>query len=146
MNTTTRLALAALAGLVGLAGAELRTADDLVVRATIPFEFMAGNRKLPAGVYDLVASDGLPPLLTITEIGHRTKAAVAAQRIQFGWRQDQALLVFNKLDDRYFLATVWIPGQLSGYQLLQGKLERGLGNQPSDAEVVFIEASGDRHH
>jgi hypothetical protein len=104
-----------------------------IVRANIPFDFIVGDKTLPAGKYTVnsAASDG--QALSIRTSGGKSLALVlthyAAERSQ----KRIARMVFHRYGQQYFLAEVW-SGASHGRQLMQSKRERNLRQELASNE------------
>jgi hypothetical protein len=105
-----------------------------IVRANIPFDFIVGDKTLPAGKYTVnsAASDG--QALSIRTSGGKSLALVlthyAAERSQ----KRIARMVFHRYGQQYFLAEVW-SGASHGRQLMQSKRERNLRQELASNEL-----------
>jgi len=104
-----------------------------IVRANIPFDFIVGDKTLPAGKYTVnsAASDG--QALNIRTSEGKSLALVlthdAAERSQ----KRIARMVFHRYGQQYFLAEVW-SGASHGRQLMQSKRERNLRQELASNE------------
>ncbi|MBV9923496.1 MAG: hypothetical protein JOZ96_00540 [Acidobacteria bacterium] len=136
--------------LLGLAAALMLTASagaqvlrGVVVR--VPFDFVVGERRMPAGLYTVrrVRSDAETTLVIRGE-GGRTAAVVltntgAPQPLGAG-------LVFRQHGDSYFLAEVSMPGAASVRELPKSNAERRLerelaGRNGGDSKTVTVVGS-----
>lgn len=97
-----------------------------VLKANIPFDFSAANRTLPAGEYTV--RDGATVGGTVLIRHDDTKAAVAAlaQPIYQNREAKQAMLVFHRYGDQYFLAKVINAGGATGREIVMSKTEKRL--------------------
>ena len=118
MKRITAMALFTLAGLLGMGNA---SAQNHEVRATVPFNFMAGSKQLPAGNYSIVSvSDG-----TI-EIRNRAGHVAILTEAVAGTAQakNDGKLVFNRHNDRYFLREIRCESAAMNLRLPVTKLEK----------------------
>jgi|HubBroStandDraft_4_1064222.scaffolds.fasta_scaffold1303215_1 hypothetical protein len=128
------LAVVAFFGALACAGLHAQTVD---VRATIPFDFRAGDALMPAGEYLiheqdswilLRAADGGKPariLMTIGVVGGDPK---------------DARLDFKRYGSEYFLTELWVSSSLDGRQLLPTAREKELakrGEVPARTAVTI---------
>lgn len=90
----------------------------------IPFDFVAGNKTLPAGEYYVRSADAGRTLLLVDRRDSSASAFVPTIGAIAKEAQSQSKLVFNRYGDRYFLAQVWSQGYLQGRQLLKSDRER----------------------
>lgn len=91
----------------------------------IPFEFVAGQERLPAGRYVIsrVARDAGRALLIRSADG-RTSVTVLTNASDAGGEQPQ--VSFKRYGEQYFLARVWTPGGDSARTLPASRLEKQL--------------------
>jgi hypothetical protein len=115
--------------LVMVGGASLARADDEKIVARVPFAFMVGDSRMPAGDYVVKEMSDDPSVMSIASADGRQFAFTLTIP-----SSDHALetpaqpeLVFEKLDNQYFLARV-VP---------EGGIER---------EIVLTRARTDREH
>jgi hypothetical protein len=113
------------------------------LEANIPFQFYAGNTKLPAGEYRIQVMDNSD--LTIMEISTMDGSVSALfQVLDTEARNEPAQneLIFNKYGDRYFLAKLFDEGNASGSQVVESRYEKKI----SQANVEAQEHVPARHH
>jgi hypothetical protein len=113
------------------------------IKAEIPFDFMVGDQKLPAGSYTVA------PLLRQTNTGiilkndHSKAAAMRLTNpIQGGAAQTK--LVFHRYEDRYYLAEVWDATETGRQLHMSGRekaVERELAKNNSEPQTVVVIAS-----
>jgi len=96
------------------------------VIANVPFEFVIGDKALPAGEYSarLTSSDG--SILVLQKDDSSNTAVRITNSIVPRPNKTQARLVFHRYGQTYFLAEVWAGGDNTGRQLLPSKQERQL--------------------
>ncbi len=116
------------------------------VRADVPYDFMVGNKTYPAGSYAVQYTD--PQGVFLIHIGEdesrRTllwSNTVPAKSIE----DHSPKLVFNRYEGRYFLAQVWVGGEIDGRELRKFVTERELAieylaKDVSVPEVVSVAA------
>jgi hypothetical protein len=100
MKRITATALFTLAALVTAGGA---MAQDRAVRATLPFDFTAGDRLLPAGNYEISSVWS-----NVIEIRNRDKGTAIMVTTTYDSHESRngSKLVFDRLGDQYFLREV----------------------------------------
>jgi hypothetical protein len=110
-------AIAILGVFVGFAGASVQAQTASRVEVNIPFEFSAGQESLKPGVYAIKRMTG--NLVVLQNVADRS-AAILNAPITLSSTDPEAVerLVFNKHEDRYSLAQIWLTAD-SGRQLLQ---------------------------
>jgi hypothetical protein len=118
-------------------------AQPLAVRANIPFQFLAGDKVLPAGQYQLSVAPGLNRItLHPTQGGTGVYLSIIpTQRSEYA--AQPGALVFHRYGTHYFLRKVWSPGQSGGYALPSSKAEREfvrIAKTPAATETVSLGA------
>jgi hypothetical protein len=115
--------------LVMVGGASVARADDERIVARVPFAFMVGESRMPAGDYLVREMSDDPSVVSIASADGRqfayTLTIPSSARVLEPPAQPE--LVFEKLDNQYFLARV-VPA---------GGMER---------EIVLTHARTDREH
>jgi hypothetical protein len=97
------------------------------MKVTVPFDFVVENSRMHAGEYTIQrASDGM---LRIRSNDSRTTASFLAMPKQGNVTPEKAHFIFHRYGSDYFLATIWTPGQETGWEVLQGKLEMELAKK-----------------
>jgi hypothetical protein len=114
--------------------AHAQIAGDIEVN--IPFQFHAGNAKLPAGKYIIRMMDDSD--LTVMEI----TSADGSVSALFDVRQEEANstpakseLIFNKYGNRYFLAKLFDEGNPSGSQVIESRYEKRVSKATAEAQA-----------
>ena len=104
------------------AGAQQSSAQ--VVIANIPFAFTANNKTLPAGKYTITVlnSSSDRKALQIRSMNGRFSAMVLTNAV-IGSISDNAKLVFERYDDRYFFAQAQLPGDSTTLTALRSNKE-----------------------
>ena len=125
MKYATRMLVLAMTMLPLLATAQLTSSEKLV--AQVPFEFVLGNKVVPAGEWTVQSASMDSKVIQI----RNTDAAVAMLSMPILVESKQApakcTLVFHKYGNSYFLAEIWhATGQAgaSGIQLPASKAEQ----------------------
>ena len=107
------------------------------VEANVPFDFVVGDTRLPAGKYRIAAVDGtLDKVLEIRSTDNRTTVLFDTEDAQT--RSDQietkTELVFDKVAGQYFLSEIWVAGSATGSSLQKSRMEKRLMNGGSPPE------------
>ncbi|HXP87651.1 MAG TPA: hypothetical protein VN841_23160 [Bryobacteraceae bacterium] len=113
-------------------------AQSLDMRATIPFDFRAGNTLMPAGEYD-IHSQGTWVILRLAD-GGRPVVGVMTNGATGGTSDREARLDFHRYGNAYFLTTIWSPFSRDGRQLPPTAREKELaqkGRVPVESAVVL---------
>jgi hypothetical protein len=135
MKQLTALALFSIAGFVSIGQA---MAQDHAVQATIPFEFTAGTKALPAGTYTIAT--GRDNMIVITTYG---QPAVVTTVSRDARESRQPELLFDKYGDRYFLSEIRCQSAGMSLELPPSKLEKAARQQQANLHAesqVFIAA------
>lgn len=128
IQTLTRLILVAVFSALTVGSAHSQSGGQFV--ATIPFDFYAAGKTLPAGAY-LVARSTQTSLegLVLRRTDGRLGVFVMTRASQANEIQRQSRLVFHKYGDEYFLSEVWTSGKSIGRELSVSRQERSAINQ-----------------
>ena len=127
-NARGRQLLSLFAGLVlaltiGASKAKAQIVGDLVVN--VPFQFHAGDSKLPAGEYRIhVIDDSGLSVMEITSANGSTAALFQVEETDAQTTPTKSELIFNKYGDQYFLAKLFDEGESSGSQVLKSRYEQ----------------------
>jgi hypothetical protein len=105
------------------------------MEANIPFQFHAGNVKLPAGRYFIHVLDNTD--LTVMEISSAdgtTTALFDVQSAQANSAPAKSELIFDKYGNRYFLAKLFDEGNPSGSQVLESRYEKRISQAAAEGQ------------
>jgi hypothetical protein len=91
------------------------------VKANIPFDFMVGNKLLPAGEYTVSRGSATGTLMIRGR--ENNKASVFLVQNTSGKVETKAKLVFNRYGQDHFLSQIW-DGYTDGNQVPKSKAER----------------------
>ena len=130
--------LIAMAALAVTVAAPL-SAQSIRVAATIPFEFMIGNKTMPSGDYS-VQSVSPPNILQIRN-SETNAGALAVTGSVGGGDISQAgspRLVFNRYGDHYVLAQIWDGSSGTGHELPMTRSERELAKTASANRIEIL--------
>jgi hypothetical protein len=97
-------------------------------RATIPFEFIVGDKSLPAGAYTVGAATAGGPTLRISN--NDSNDGALRLTVPLGEKSDHAKLVFHRYGARYFLAEVWTTDE-DGRGVMKSRQERAIQKEMS---------------
>lgn len=123
IQTLTRLILLVVFSALTFVSAHAQSGGQFV--ATIPFDFYAGGKTLPAGVYVVarstqVSAEGL--VLRRTDGGG--SLFLTTRVTQASEVQRQSKLVFHRYGSEYFLSEVWTSARSVGRELPMSPRER----------------------
>jgi hypothetical protein len=111
------------------------------LKADIPFDFVAGEKTLPAGRYIVrSASRHLQDALLIQSADGKKSALVVTNSMTGAPAQNRARLIFHQYGDKYFLVQVWSSGPVAGRALPESGGQRELDREMVKA-VRMIETA-----
>ncbi len=114
--------------------AHAQIAGDLEV--TIPFQFHAGDAKLPAGKYIVRTLDNTD--LTIMEISSEdgsTSALFEVRDAETNPAPAKSELIFNKYGNRYFLTKLFEEGSTNGSTVDKSRYEKRISQAATEAQA-----------
>jgi hypothetical protein len=91
--------------------------------ANIPFDFVVGDKELPAGKYGVESVNPTRETLKIT--GAKTMFRLSST-INHSQPAKTGKMVFHRYGNQYFLAEVWAAGETQGRQLLKSSREKAI--------------------
>lgn len=111
--------------------ASAQTASSVSV--SVPFEFVVGNERLPAGDYTIgrVVRDSEKTLLVRRADGSAS-VAVHTDAADARARSGRAELVFKRLGEQHFLASVSTPGAETARAFPKSRIQRSLERELAD--------------
>ena len=123
-----------LAATIYPAKAHAQIVGDLEVN--IPFQFHAGNTKLPPGKYVIhVLDDSDLTVMEISSADRSTSALFEVQQSEANSTPAKSELIFNKYGNRYFLAKLFDEGNPSGSQVLKSPYEKRVSHETAEAQA-----------
>ena len=132
---TRALVIAGMMALSAIVSTRVAQAQEPSV-VNIPFDFVAGNKTLPAGEYSVKVSGPERTLLLIDRKDATASVFMGTDAVLAGGPQSESKLIFNRYGDRYFLSQVWTAGNPRGRQLLKSAREKEM------AQTAKIETQG----
>lgn len=111
--------------------------NRLTVTADIPFEFMVGDTKLPAGSYRVRATSDAGDVLLISNDDGKGSVFRLAREIRDGNHKGVSLM-FRRYGDQNFLSVVWTgqTGQAINKSRRQKSIERELATIAGKTELA----------
>jgi len=116
-------------------------AQSKTVRANIPFDFVAGQKSLPAGSYTVRSLGASGDVLGIKTDNSNGVMAMSHPVIS-SKRADKTTLLFRSYAGEYFLAQVWIEGEQAGRELPITRRERMLAQNHPPLRVPVLAQLG----
>ncbi len=96
------------------------------IKADIPFDFVVGDTTLTAGEYSVQSVTAGAEILRLVSVNGKHRSSRLSMPL--AGQSTQAKLVFNRYDNKYFLAQIWDP-EHGGRQLIKSKQERALARE-----------------
>jgi hypothetical protein len=105
------------------------------LQVSIPFQFHAGNAKLPPGNYVIhMLDDSDLKVMEITSADGSVSALFEVQDAEANSTPAKSELIFNKYGNRYFLAKVFDESNPSGSAVAKSNYEKKVGKATKEAE------------
>lgn len=121
MKTKPLSVFAALIAIIGIsAKANAQAGHKVTLQASVPFEFIVGNRTLPSGTYTFEMATGSPKttdqagVLVVHNRERKLYVAVATGVVTDTNAHLAPKLTFVRTGHRVFLSTVWRQGNIAG--------------------------------
>jgi hypothetical protein len=119
---------------ISLVKAHAQVIGDLDV--TIPFQFHAGDAKLPAGKYIIHTVDNSDlTMMEISSADGSTSALFEVRDAEANSAPAKSELIFNKYGNRYFLAKVFDEANPNGSAVLESRYEKRVGQAATEAQA-----------
>jgi hypothetical protein len=134
-----KLMRSAFLGLGLLLAVSAAQAQDARLKANIPFDFVVGDRVMPAGEYIVGPAGSQGQGITISS-GNRTDMTLTFACASSG-PSKSTKLVFHALAGRYFLSQVWVEGYAQGRQLRESKAEIELAKNGTTSKELVLAAN-----
>ncbi len=125
--------------LVSAVAASAQSATRLKVQ--IPFEFVAGDKTMPAGEYD-IQRGAVQGVLALSGAEPRTAAFLVTHVAYANSGQHPSQLVFNRYGNSYFLSEAWWGEAGIGLVAAKSRVEREMATSASAGplEKVILRA------
>src|ERR1700739_3427070 len=105
------------------------------LEVTVPFQFYAGNAKLPAGKYVLRMLDNSDlRIMEISAADGSTSTLFEAEDAEANSAPPKSELIFNKYGNRYFLARVFDEGNPDGSRVPESQYEKKASQAATEAQ------------
>jgi hypothetical protein len=127
-----------LAALTVLLMATAAHAQSIAVKATIPFNFVVGDRAYPAGEYSF-RENGV--ILQIADTDNIATSNVISNACESVNPSEKTKLVFHRMGGYYFLSQVWVSGNTLGRELPRSDTEVRLAQNHEKSEPVIVAAN-----
>ena len=127
-----------LAALFALFMATAAHAQQRTLSATVPFNFIVGDRAYPAGDYLFRNSDSV---LKITNTEQAKTEVTLSNACESVTPSADTKLVFDRMGGYYFLRQIWVAGSFTGRELLRSRTEIRLAQNHEKQESVIVAAN-----
>lgn len=97
--------------------------------ADVPFEFVAGDKTLPAGHYSIADMTMGREVVKISATKKDASVFAMTVRLSRNAADDQGKLVFHRYGNRYFLAEIWTAGDREGQKLRKSREEKAIESE-----------------
>lgn len=105
------------------------------LEADIPFQFHAGNVKLPAGKYIIhVLDDNDQNVLEIRSAEGSSAVLFEVHGVEASAAPAKGELIFNRYGDRYFLEKLFDPSNPSGSELYESRYEKMVSRAAAEGQ------------
>jgi hypothetical protein len=105
------------------------------LEVNIPFQFHAGNAKLPPGKYVIHMLDNDFAVMEISSADGSTSALFQVNDAETNSEPAKTELIFNKYGNRYFLAKLFDEGNPSSSQVLESAYEKRISQAAQEAQA-----------
>src|SRR5215471_17528914 len=142
-----QIGLLAVIAMVTAAGSAQGQVLGYKIRANIPFDFIVGDKNLPAGEYLIGRARQDSDVLVIRGVKGNANAFRSTSPVNTEALKDEATLVFHRYGDQYFLSEVWPAGANAGRMLSESRGEREArernlaGNTATESGTVRLVSS-----
>ena len=140
MKYSKRMVALALISLPILAVAQMVSSTRIV--GQVPFQFMVGNKLIPAGKCTVEPVTAGARILAIRGVGAKASLFTPAMPILAKEASVSYALVFHKYGDTAFLTGIKLAGDRTAYQIPESRAEAELRAQNVTATEEILLASG----
>jgi hypothetical protein len=115
-------------------------ANDL--RVKIPFDFIVGDKELPAGDYSIarVRPSFDNRVLVIESVDNHLTVVRLTSPVESLAPKVEGSLVFRRYGDQYFLSQIWTAGATTGSAFFKSREERELERKAQEQGQVAMKA------
>lgn len=115
-----------------------QAAQQALLKVDIPFDFIVGGMRLPAGQYTLLHLSGPNNIMLRNAQGHG-EALVQVNVTNSELGKGEAKLVFTRYGDKVFLSQVWTESDNQIHQCFKCREELTLEGQKAKPETLTVE-------
>lgn len=109
------------------------------VEADIPFQFHAGDARLPAGKYVIrMVDDSDLKIMEISKPDGSVAALFQVHSAEANSTPRKTELIFNRYGNKYFLEKVFDEGESDGSQVVESNYEKRVGQAAAEAQEHVV--------
>ena len=128
-----------LGALLVMTAVSVRAQSERSKVTNIPFNFIVGQKTLPAGDYTVEPyRRDYDKVWLVQSRDGRTRALFITMPLQFSKTQDKSKLVFHKYGNQHFLAQVCLAGGNSGRELFMPRQENELVKKMIERQTIVL--------
>ena len=116
-------------------------AQETKVLASVPFDFVVGDRAYPAGEYHFKSMADNDTVIWIDNNQEPATGLVLSHACAAVSPSAKTKLVFRRMGDNYFLYQVWVRGHLSGREFPRSDTEVRMAQNHEKSELVIVAAN-----
>jgi hypothetical protein len=121
-------------------GVSAARAQEGGLQAAVPFNFVAGNKVLPAGHYTLRNWGNSSGVIALKDLDESIDSFSMTTPCSLKQPAKSSKLVFHRVGNEYFLYQVWVEGETTGREFPMSKLEIQMAKNDTRAEEVIVAA------
>jgi len=115
-------------------------AQSSKMTATVPFDFVVGNKLLPAGQYVMTPLGMGSQALALQNVQSKEMATVLVNEIESLHPSSTGKLVFHEYAGEYFLREIWGAGNGRGRELPRTRHEQEMAKAMNSRDVIELGA------
>jgi len=119
-------------------------AQEINVRARVPFDFVVGNQEYPAGQYAVQNARDTGFYVSINNQEKRTTRGLADSLPCISSKPltpaNEAKLVFHRVGNTYFLFRIWVGGETTGREFPMSHREKQMAMNGAETETTIVAA------
>jgi hypothetical protein len=119
-------------------------AQQTKVIATVPFDFVVGNRAYPAGEYYLKSVTTNGTVIQVQNTEEDARSLISSIGCTQSMPSTKTKLVFRSMGGSHFLYQVWLEGDTSGREFPRSRMEVQLAKNHEKSELVIVAANVSR--
>jgi len=125
--------------LLVMTAVSVRAQSERSKLTNIPFNFIVGQKTLPAGEYTVEPNRrDYDNVWLVQNREGDASALFTTMPVRANQTQEETKLVFHKHGDQYFLSQIWTPGSNSGRELLMPRLKRELTKSGIERQTIVL--------